>query len=32
MKERRQKRRLRWNFVPGGEGDHKGHEMPWQEI
>lgn len=32
MKERRQKRRLRWNFVRGGEGDHRGHEMPWQGI
>lgn len=27
MKERREKRRLKINFVTGREGDHRGHEM-----
>lgn len=32
MNERTEKRRLKMNFVTGGQGDHRGHEIAMKEI
>ena len=31
MNDRSQKRRMKWNSVPGRQGGHRGHEVLWQK-